>query len=113
MTKITLDLLWKISTNEIYAGIHWSKRSDHKINYRAAYTSKLKALGHYDKASIVFDFTFKKNALDASNCSYMVKLLEDCIVKAGVLKDDSPKYVESITISSKKGDSDSVTITVV
>jgi hypothetical protein len=43
----------------------------------------------------------------------MAKLFEDCIVKAGIIKDDSPKYINSITMSSKKGDSDSVKISLV
>ena len=53
-----------------------------------------------------FIFYFKSRALDASNCSYMGKMIEDTLVKTGILKDDSPKYIKSVEYESKKNDKD-------
>ena len=113
MKKLKLELYWKISLNEYYSGKHWSVRSGHKTNYRDAYVGKLKELRKFEnKVDIEFDFTFKSRALDSSNCSAMVKLLEDCMVKAGVIQNDSPKFVGWISMKSMKGLKDSVTITI-
>ena len=110
---ITIPLHWKISTNEIYAGKHWTKRSDHKKNYRDAYIQTLKKLGEFkEQVDISFYFKFKSRALDSSNCGYMAKLLEDCLVKARVIENDSPKYVGWVSMKSSKGTKDEVEISV-
>jgi Holliday junction resolvase RusA-like endonuclease len=103
---ITLPLLWKISTNEIYANSHWAKRKQHKDNYLQAYLCQFKRLGlnFQGKIDISICFKFKKNALDADNCSYMCKLLIDCIKEAGIIIDDTPKYVGWVSMMSEKGD---------
>ena len=112
MKSIKLELYWKISTNKIYEGVHWKVRADHKSDFKQAYVSKLKVLGTFDVVVLIFDFTFRISPLDASNCSYMVKMFEDCMVEAGVLPNDSPKYVKRVSMSSIKGKEDSVTITI-
>ena len=103
---ITLPLLWKISTNQIYAGKHWTKRNEHKANYLQAYLNSFKRLGlsFQDKIDISICFKFKKNALDADNCSYMCKLLIDCMREANIIIDDTPKYVGWVSMMSEKGD---------
>lgn len=51
---------------------------------------------------------YRKRVIDASNCN--AKLLEDGLVKAGILKDDSPKYVDSMTTRCVKSDQEYVEI---
>ena len=65
-----------------------------------------------DKCTIKFEFSFKSRPLDNTNCSYLAKLIEDCLVHYKILKDDNYKIVEEITISSRKGDKDQVLITI-
>jgi hypothetical protein len=101
--KFRIDLPFKVSTNAIYAGIHWRKRKSHKDQMLLACIG-MKQLKPVDKpVDIRMDFYFKSHALDSSNCSYLAKLLEDCLVKYGVLKDDSRKYVRDVTYCSHKG----------
>jgi|ETNvirnome_6_100_1030635.scaffolds.fasta_scaffold19507_2 hypothetical protein len=93
------------TTNKIYSGIHWSERKRIKndfywwvksLNIKVCIdNTKSQALGIY--------FTFKKNAFDCDNCSFMGKMIIDSLVTIGIFKDDSPKYISSITYSSRKG----------
>ena len=100
--KITLFNLPKLSTNKIYAGIHWRDRRDHKYDYTLL-TNSMKKLAPIDQlVDLEFTFYFKKNAMDSSNCSYMGKLLEDCLVLHGVLKDDTIKFVRKVSYQSVK-----------
>jgi hypothetical protein len=41
--------------------------------------------------------------LDITNHAYMVKLLEDGMVQAGVIPGDEQKFVGSVTISARRG----------
>lgn len=102
MIEIRLPLPKKISTNEIYSGKHWSIRNKHKNLFRSIYVPILIPYQPLNFPAVHYHFFFKKKALDHSNCSYMVKLIEDCMIKAGMIKDDSPKYVDYISIKSHK-----------
>ena len=113
--KLKLLLPEKISTNAIYAGIHWNTRHKQSLLYhRALLPHRTKRI---DKEAYPVDlhfiFTFKKQPLDCSNCTYMVKLLEDGLIEHGIIKDDKPNYVGSITIFSSKGAEDSVEIHII
>ena len=65
-----------------------------------------------DKCNLEFEFQFRSKPLDCDNCSYMVKLLIDCLRHYGKIKDDTLDYVESIKITSRKGVVDKVKIIV-
>jgi hypothetical protein len=106
---ITLKDLPKISLNEWYAGKHWTERSDLKKSYIWLVRNQFKEkpfpkTGLYE---VSYDFVFKNNALDASNCIAMVKMIEDIIFES-----DAPKVIKKISISSSKGKSDVVYIEV-
>jgi Holliday junction resolvase RusA-like endonuclease len=111
-TKKTKKEKTTISTNIIYAGVHFRTRQSHKNKYKE-YTkeifSKIKPIDY--PVDIHFDFYLKK-PLDSSNCSYMGKLLEDCLVAHGVLKDDNFKQVRKVSFLSHEDKEDKVTITV-
>lgn len=112
MTSVKIKMVQKASTNQIYAGSHWSHRKVVKDVY---YWEVLANKKHFKKpeklpTTLHFYFTFKSRALDASNCGYMAKCLEDAIKKIGVIPDDSPKYVAGVCLYSKKGDCDSIVI---
>jgi len=109
MTEITLYDLPKISLNDWYSSAHWSKRKKIKDNYYWLIKSQLKNFGFLftkDKTYTVnYVFFFKSKPLDASNCSAMVKLIEDCL-----FEDDKYDIIERITIESNKGNQDLVYI---
>ena len=107
--RITLPLPQKVSTNTIYAGVHWSKRKEMADLYHMAMLPyRRKKIP--TPCELYFFFTFKKAALDCSNCSYMVKLFEDAMVLNEMIPDDSIRYVQKIHIESAKGVEDAVTI---
>ncbi len=103
--KVKIPII-KISTNLIYKGIHWTARSKHKDDYRklvksVGITARFEYLEY-----LQFDFYFKGKLHDASNNSYMQKLLEDSFIKEGILINDSPKYYNKIILTSNKAEHD-------
>lgn len=107
MQRIIFVDLPKVSTNEIYAGVHWSRRKKLKEDFLWLTLNAIKKLiPAQEKVDLDFTFHFKKNALDADNCGYMGKLIIDCLVAHGMLKDDSNKFVGRVSYESKKSDND-------
>jgi hypothetical protein len=104
---IKFDNLIKVSSNKIYAGMHWRKRAKLKEDYLLLTNNVLRAITPIEKkVSLDFTFYFKSRTLDSSNCFFMAKMIEDCMVSKGILKDDTIKYVQRVSVESKKGDSD-------
>lgn len=102
--KIAVNNIVKISTNKIYAGTHWRNRNKLKEDYLWLTKSCFKSLKFIEeKVDLHFTFFFNKKPLDSSNCSYMAKMLEDCLVAHGVLKDDTIQYVGRVSFESVKG----------
>lgn len=114
MIDFTIPIPEKISLNRLYSGIHWGKRTQLKDLYHDYI--KYQRLPPQDLVyplKITYTFTWKKFALDSSNCAYMVKMLEDGLVLSGVIKGDEPKYVQRSVIVSlldKTSKEDSVRI---
>lgn len=102
--EIIFFLPEKLTTNKIYTGINWQKRKRHKDLFLSVpfVAQKIKKF----PVKITFDFYFKSRILDCTNCSYMAKLMEDCLVNRGIIPDDTPDYVAKIEISSQKGNDD-------
>ena len=93
------------SWNILYAGRHWSVRAE-MAEY--AHQSVKEALQNVkwqpytEKVKIVVT-AYLKRQIDPSNVCE--KMIEDGLKLCGVIKDDSPKYVESVTtkvIKSKR-----------
>ena len=102
--QIEIELPFKISTNKIYSGCHWSVRKKNKDLMKIACIGLKRFKAIENPVVVNAKFFLKGRLLDCSNTSYMYKLLEDCIVEYGILPDDSPKWVKSITLESKKSD---------
>ena len=107
MIKITLYNLPKVSLNDWYAGGHWTKRKRIKDIYKLLIKSQYKKVFKVARYEVSYEFGFKKNPLDASNCVAMLKLIEDIIFE----KDDY-KYIKINGIESKKSDKDYVLINI-
>lgn len=110
MWRITLPDHKAISWNKIYSQGHWSTRKKlaDDIHFLMKIVSKdipfIK-----ERVDILIIASFKTRALDSSNIC--AKLYEDGLVKAGKIKDDSPKYVRMVsTESMPKQKSDQVDI---
>lgn len=103
---IILKALPKISLNQWYSGMHWTKRKKIKDNYTLIVKSQFKNILPKTKIyNTEYHFTFKLRPLDASNCVAMVKMIEDIIFES-----DGYKIIHSILITSKKGAEDKVEI---
>lgn len=90
----------KISTNKIYAGVHWGQRQS--IKERVLDTAKrfcypIQKIESYP-VEIVYRFVFRSRPLDTLNCAYMSKMFEDALCALEVIKDDSPQYVARTVI---------------
>jgi len=108
--NITMPLPEKVSTNQIYAGIHWAKRKKLVDLFHKAFLEHRKLKVEHYPVDINYIFTFKTKPLDTTNCTYMVKCLEDGMVKNGILEDDNPAHVSFTGIYSQKGSKDEVQI---
>lgn len=92
----------KVSTNKIYAGQHWSKRkkdADSIASIARWFFRPIQKIESYP-VEIRYKFFFVSRALDTTNCSYLVKCIEDALRAFEILKDDSPKFVERTIIES-------------
>lgn len=99
--QIKLPII-KVSANQYYAGKHFSVRKKHKDSYKRL-TSVFKNYEPIDcKVDIQIEFFYKTRCLDSSNNSAMFKMIEDCLVEHGILKDDTVKYVGWVSMKSTK-----------
>ena len=101
--KLEIPLQLKLSANLIYAGRHWAQRKKDADVYHTMIKEacrKASRINNYP-VNIVIWFYFKNRPLDCSNCFYMAKLCEDGLIKAGILKDDSPEYVDCLACVSR------------
>ena len=109
---VELDLPIKISTNAFYSGTHWATRKKYKDMFAWAMLPVMGKIKPVDNCCLEFEFEFKTKPLDCDNCGILVKLIIDNLRHYQKIKDDTPEYVKSIKISSKKGKKDSVKIIV-
>lgn len=89
--------------NKVYEGIHWSVRKALADVYHSEFLEfkgKIKVKKY--PVVIYYDWHFIKNPLDTLNCALMAKMLEDGMVRAGILEDDSTKYVRRSILDSQK-----------
>lgn len=85
--------------NSLYVGTHWAKRKTIARNWHRKVTTackkyKIDPIENFP-ICIITQTRFKINrGRDVSNCFVANKLIEDGLVKAGILPDDTPEYVD-------------------
>jgi hypothetical protein len=103
-----------VSTNKIYAGAHFSKRAKLKEEFMWLFhTVKIDkdAFASFSgPLHLEFWYTFSKRPFDSDNCSYMSKMLLDCLVSGGHIESDTIKHVSFAGNGIKKGDTDRIDI---
>lgn len=100
----------KVSTNQIYAGIHWSKRKQIKdgiASVTQGFCRPVRACESYPVA-IGYRFIFGSKPLDTLNCAFMAKCIEDAFRAIGILEDDdvahvASSFIEVVAIRREKG----------
>lgn len=98
--EITVTIPEKVSLNAIYKGVHWTIRKEWADLYHEEMLEvkgKLKVKSYPVK--IRYEFTFKNKPLDSLNTAFMAKMLEDGLVAAKVLTDDTLAYVTESTLA--------------
>lgn len=112
--RFTIPIPDKVSLNKIYSGIHFRTRSQHKTSFHfAVLAGKVAQYPGPFPVHMHYHFRLHGTRLDVSNHAYMLKMVEDGLVDAGVIPGDDPKYVAGITITSEKDQADEVDVTIV
>ena len=98
---IILEDFYKVSTNKIYASRHWSFRKNAKDSYKSWFNKYKNNFPKFDyKVNLDFKFYWYKKPLDSTNCSFIIKMIEDCMTKNGIIKDDTIEYVGKVSMES-------------
>ena len=103
ISKITIPMVYKVSTNSIYSGMHWTKRK--KIT-ELFHTIVRNELIRKNKQKIkepvyfVFIFKFKSRPLDVDNCTFMGKCCLDGY-KGILIEDDGFKQIKDVSYHTR------------
>ncbi|MBA4307013.1 MAG: hypothetical protein C0429_09790 [Sphingopyxis sp.] len=112
--KFTIAVPEKISTNKIYAGVHWSIRKRFVDDmHLMVLASKIPRYDGPLPVECRYRFRLNGPLLDSSNTTALGKITEDGLVRAGVLEDDNPKFVSWFCCKSEKagkGEEDTVEV---
>ncbi len=103
------------TTNKIFSGIHYRVRHKIKNDYLWWFkTIELPKVKDLKDVNLHFTFTFGKGSrlYDCDNCSFMGKMITDCLVSKGIFKDDTSKYINSVTYKSVKGEKNHIKLTI-
>lgn len=85
-----------VSLNQWYSSKHWSIRNKQAQEWHRFFNNFLiSPIPFFEKYSIKMEHNSR---LDNSNVIPMIKMAEDAIQRAGIIKDDTTKYGKSITI---------------
>lgn len=93
------------SLNVWYSGCHWTKRKKIADLWHikiALLSSQLTPVKFPVELSMHFQFGKSRLIYDASNCAAAFKLIEDGLVRAGILPSDDHKTIRQIAISVEK-----------
>jgi hypothetical protein len=102
------------SLNAWYSGIHWTKRSKVKDEWRAHIAGVVDTLEPVVNYPVIIEVeVHKKRVFDSSNVAATGKLAEDGLVKSGILLDDTPKYVRSVFYTCVKDDKEYTIIRII
>lgn len=85
------------SLNQFYSGMHWSKRDKITNLLKLTILSQLSNYPkvQYEKISVTLRCNYR---YDIDNSIMAVKFVLDCFRRWGGVKDDSPKYLEQVTL---------------
>jgi len=96
------------SLNAYYAGAHWSKRKRDADEWHLAFGMAYKAakLPTMLQYPITLSCTLfcKGNVRDADNSVIGAKFAGDALVEYGYLPNDTPQYIPTVILSSKKSE---------
>ena len=102
------DLPYTVSLNQAYAGQDYHLRMKHQKDFghaviNACMVQNVSAVESYP-VHVTYHFCMAKRRYDVSNLAYMVKLIEDGLCAAEILRGDGPNDVYRITTTQEKID---------
>lgn len=104
--QFILPLPQKISSNSVYAGMHWTKRQKLANDFHLAVLTSIKQQKispcREFPVKVKYEYHLAGRMPDISNLGLMTKLVEDGLVRAGIFPDDSYKYIQEIIIGGIK-----------
>ena len=101
--KFTIAIPEKVSLNKIYAGVHWKQRREWAEDMHwAVMACRVPAYRGPFPIDCRYHFHLHGKQLDSSNCAFLAKLVEDGLVHAGVIPDDSRNYVRWFSVLSSQ-----------
>ena len=97
---IPLKITKELSLNQIYAGVHWTKRKAQKdaiclLTKKAVADKAVKF-----NAPVCIEMSFCSR-LDVSNHAYLFKMIEDALKGLKIIKDDTDKYVKKAVMGKQ------------
>lgn len=103
--KLTIPIPRRATVNTFYSAPHWAVRAKLASEYHEAvfWAVKRQKVRLITKYPVVCHYLFKLKGRLPDVSNLLVKLIEDGLVKAGVLKGDSPEYVSKISLEVEKG----------
>lgn len=103
VVKVPMEIKAKVwSTNQIYAGKHWSVRAGLKADMLLRTKSLFSKIPKVSTpCQIEFNF-FNSTIRDVDNHSFLMKVLIDCLVAHKVIADDTSKYLTKVSLQVSK-----------
>jgi len=105
--KFKIKIPYRISLNDFYAGMNMFKRSKiakiyHRVVKLEVRKQLIEPVEQYP-IEVCYHFFLKGRLYDCFNVVGMAKMIEDGLVRAGVFKNDSPKYIGACRVLVFKG----------
>lgn len=101
--RFTIAIPEKISLNKVYAGVHWTKRRQWAEDMHwSVLNSRILPYSGPFPVDCRYHFHLHGKQLDSSNTAFLMKLVEDGLVQAGVIPDDTRQYVRWVSMTSSK-----------
>lgn len=95
------------SLNAFYSGMHWTKRKAIMDEWHMRFLAEFrKTLPERIKTPVTLSATLysKRQPRDADNAVIAIKAAGDALQMGGYIPDDSPEYITSVILSSKKSE---------
>lgn len=103
IVKMELMQHLRISLNDIYAGSHWRNRQKLKQSYLQWFLQYKNLFQKIENpCKIEYNFHFRTYPMDHDNTVFMAKMITDCLVFNGIIKDDTYKHILKGSYTSKK-----------
>lgn len=101
--KFCIPIAEKVSLNKIYAGVHWRKRREWaEVMHWMVLSARILPYDGPFPVDCRYHFFLHGKQLDSSNCAFLAKLVEDGLVHAKVIPDDSRQYVRWVSVLSSQ-----------